>query len=82
MAGYVLKGSVMTSKSIVVTHNRISEVRALTGLRGVAALYVVLHHFFSPYSSTNLPQSLLAHGYLAVDLFFTLSGFVMALNFF
>ena len=59
----------------------ISEVRALTGLRGVAALYVVFFHYFSPLSLTNPAMCLLGHGYLAVDLFFVLSGFVMALNY-
>jgi peptidoglycan/LPS O-acetylase OafA/YrhL len=61
--------------------NGVSEVRALTGLRGVAALYVVFFHYFSPLSLTNPAMCLLGHGYLAVDLFFVLSGFVMALNY-
>lgn len=53
------------------------EIRSLTGLRGIAALYVVCFHFLEGPSSNQL----LAHGYLAVDLFFVLSGFVMALNY-
>ena len=49
----------------------------LDGLRGVCALSVVLVH------AANLfrPGSLLPHGYLAVDMFFILSGFVIALNY-
>jgi peptidoglycan/LPS O-acetylase OafA/YrhL len=58
-----------------------NEIRSLTGLRGFAALYVVLFHYFFGVSSTNAITTFLAHGYLAVDLFFVLSGFVMALNY-
>lgn len=53
----------------------------MTGLRGVAAVYVVLHHYFLGLSFTNPFNTFLAHGYLAVDLFFVLSGFVMTLNY-
>lgn len=63
---------------------RISEVTALTGLRGVAALYVVIFHLHFPSIFPTMPSRLRAfldHGYLAVDLFFVLSGFVMALNY-
>jgi len=44
---------------------------ALDGLRGVAAIAVVLCH-------ARLPGARFAYGYLAVDLFFLLSGFVIA----
>jgi peptidoglycan/LPS O-acetylase OafA/YrhL len=57
------------------------EIKSLTGLRGVAAMYVVFHHFFLGVLFTNPFTTFLAHGYLAVDLFFVLSGFVMALNY-
>ncbi len=56
------------------------EIGALTGLRGVAALYVVLFHFFPGVQFTGV-ATFVGHGYLAVDLFFVLSGFVMALNY-
>jgi peptidoglycan/LPS O-acetylase OafA/YrhL len=45
----------------------------LDGLRGVAAAAVVLYHFGSENAS-----GIAAHGYLAVDFFFVLSGFVIA----
>ncbi len=59
-----------------------AESRALTGLRGVGAMLVLLHHYF-----LHLPPDLrapwfgglLLKGYLGVDLFFVLSGFVMAM---
>ena len=44
----------------------------LDGLRGVAALMVLVFHVFDICSSNIIP-----HGYLAVDLFFVLSGFVI-----
>ena len=44
----------------------------LDGLRGVAALLVVLFHVFECFDWSPAP-----HGYLAVDFFFVLSGFVI-----
>ena len=48
----------------------------LDGLRGVAALIVVAFHLFETYSGGQAFQ-ILNHGYLAVDFFFVLSGFVI-----
>lgn len=48
----------------------------LDGLRGVAALLVVAHHLFETYYHTA-PNQPINHGYLAVDFFFVLSGFVI-----
>lgn len=48
----------------------------LDGLRGVAALIVVAFHLFETYSSGPEDQ-IINHGYLAVDFFFVLSGFVI-----
>jgi peptidoglycan/LPS O-acetylase OafA/YrhL len=47
--------------------------RSLEGLRGAAALLVVLYHIglLSPFTA------IIRNGYLAVDLFFVLSGFVI-----
>ena len=59
------------------------RLEALTGLRGLAAWYIVYFHL--RLSLTDLLPSpvitALARGYLAVDLFFMLSGFVMWLNY-
>src|SRR5580698_4590454 len=56
------------------------QLPSLTALRGLAALWVVVYHF-SVQCLPNLdatPYTHLIHkGYLAVDLFFMLSGFVM-----
>lgn len=48
----------------------------LDGLRGVAAMIVVAFHLFETYSAGPSDQ-ILNHGYLAVDFFFVLSGFVI-----
>ena len=61
--------------------SQIKELRALTGVRGVAAVYVVLYHYLYLGEPTTFPARFRDHGYLAVDLFFVLSGFVMALNY-
>ena len=59
---------------------------ALTGLRFWLALWVILHHLRGKgmileqweQSLPHIPQSLLRGGYLAVQTFFILSGFVLA----
>lgn len=48
----------------------------LDGLRGVAALLVVAFHLCEAHATSPLDQ-LINHGYLAVDFFFLLSGFVI-----
>lgn len=48
----------------------------LDGLRGVAAITVVCFHIFEAFATSHLDQRL-NHGYLAVDFFFMLSGFVV-----
>jgi peptidoglycan/LPS O-acetylase OafA/YrhL len=68
-----------------------NEIRSLTGIRGIAALYVSLFHFYQFYINsrsgsesiflTNIfLRSFFIHGYLAVDLFFILSAFVITLT--
>ena len=48
----------------------------LDGLRGVAALLVVAFHLCEAHAASRFTQ-LINHGYLAVDFFFLLSGFVI-----
>ncbi len=48
----------------------------LDGLRGVAALLVVAYHLFETYA-TSSETHIINHGYLAVDFFFALSGYVI-----
>ncbi|HAA10408.1 MAG TPA: acyltransferase [Cytophagales bacterium] len=49
----------------------------LDGLRGVAALVVVVFHILEAFSIGNPYDQIINHGYLAVDFFFLLSGFVI-----
>jgi peptidoglycan/LPS O-acetylase OafA/YrhL len=49
---------------------------ALDGLRGVAAICVMIFHF-SEFIYPSDALSVIGHGYLAVDFFFCLSGFVI-----
>lgn len=48
----------------------------LDGLRGIAALSVVTFHFME-WIYTDASKNFIAHGFLAVDFFFCLSGFVI-----
>src|SRR3984957_11625577 len=48
----------------------------LDGLRGVAAMIVVAFHIFEAHATSPVTQKI-NHGYLAVDFFFLLSGFVV-----
>lgn len=48
----------------------------LDGLRGVAALLVIWYHVFEGFATSPVDQ-MFNHGYLAVDFFFILSGFVV-----
>lgn len=49
----------------------------LDGLRGVAALIVVIFHIFEMHSGGDHAKQIINHGYLAVDFFFLLSGYVI-----
>ena len=53
-----------------------SHYDLLDGLRGVAAITVVWFHIFEAFATSHLDQRI-NHGYLAVDFFFILSGFVI-----
>lgn len=49
----------------------------LNGLRGLAAIVVVVFHFMEIIIH-DFSKNFISHGYLAVDFFFCLSGFVVA----
>ncbi|QKZ14970.1 acyltransferase family protein [Spirosoma sp. KUDC1026] len=49
----------------------------LDGLRGIAAVAVVIFHFME-FIAPDYHDNFIAHAYLAVDFFFCLSGFVIA----
>ncbi len=58
-----------------------TELRALTSVRGIAAWLVVLYHIRGGIAGLPpLAEAIFAKGYLAVDFFFLLSGFVIWLT--
>ena len=64
----------MTKENIYLASKPRYEI--LDGLRGVAALMVIVFHCFETYIPVFGTQ-IVNHGYLAVDFFFVLSGFVI-----
>jgi len=64
----------MTKNNIYLASKPRYEI--LDGLRGVAAVLVVAFHLFETYFHMA-PDQPINHGYLAVDFFFVLSGFVI-----
>lgn len=59
------------------------DIRSLTGIRGIAAVYVMVGHYFSSGNKVvpnSLVLSFINRGYLSVDLFFILSGFLMCVT--
>src|SRR3954469_22554885 len=48
----------------------------LDGLRGIAALGIVIFHFME-WIFSDSSKNFIGHGFLAVDFFFCLSGFVI-----
>ncbi len=54
------------------------KILYLESLRGIAALVVVIHHFNV---SSIFNNQFTQHGWLFVDFFFVLSGFVVAMNY-
>src|SRR5215475_14103406 len=51
--------------------------KILDGLRGVAAITVVAFHILETFTNGDHSKQIINHGYLAVDFFFALSGFVI-----
>jgi peptidoglycan/LPS O-acetylase OafA/YrhL len=65
-----------TSQNSVTTQQTKQHFEILDGLRGIAALAVVIFHFME-WIFTDPSQNFIGHGFLAVDFFFCLSGFVI-----
>lgn len=55
------------------------DLPSLTPLRGLAAVWVVIYHYdiWAPSAHLSAYSPIIDKGYLAVDLFFMISGFVM-----
>lgn len=57
-------------------------IKSFDGLRGIPALLIVMAHYpllFVP--GWDVSQKFIAHGYILVDLFFLMSGYVIDLNY-
>jgi peptidoglycan/LPS O-acetylase OafA/YrhL len=66
--------------------NTVGQIDQLTGLRAFLALWVVTRHLFYPFENGafidfGVRVSAFDHGYLGVDGFFILSGFILAYNY-
>ncbi len=70
------ESQVMSQPEVRVQPKQHFEV--LDGLRGVAAMMVVLFHTCETWNGGDHRRQIINHGYLAVDFFFLLSGFVIA----
>jgi len=66
----------MTKTAVYLDSKNHYEI--LDGLRGVAAIMVVIFHIFETFNGGSRFAQIINHGYLAVDFFFLLSGFVVA----
>lgn len=65
------------SNSYLPDESRPKRFLGLDGLRGVCALTVLVYHCFGFFTKGTIIQ----HGSLSVDMFFILSGFVIALTY-
>lgn len=56
--------------------NEATHIKPLTAMRFYAAMWVVLYHYWPNLTAAPLPQ-FVERGYLGVELFFVLSGFIL-----
>ncbi|MDA9444702.1 hypothetical protein XH98_37765 [Bradyrhizobium sp. CCBAU 51745] len=82
--------SLQSPGSAIKADSRAEKIGAVNGFRGLAILMVILFHLLVPFTSSASafpgeldPNGLLAivakHGFLGVNIFFVLSGFVLYL---
>lgn len=70
-----------SSAAVMATNTTKPEIFSLTSLRAFAALAVVLFHFSGSFGPATYPinkhSGILEYGYIGVDFFFLLSGFIL-----
>jgi peptidoglycan/LPS O-acetylase OafA/YrhL len=79
----ISRGNLLEQTAIRQSATKRRNLDALTGLRFFAAFAVVIYHFARP-ALTGWPtflQNLAGSGYVAVDFFFVLSGFVLSYSY-
>ncbi|MHB1021855.1 MAG: acyltransferase family protein [Acidobacteriaceae bacterium] len=70
----------MTTQAVVSKSLRKPNLPALTGIRTLAAINIMLFHFSDPKWFGPL-ATVVDHGYAMVNFFFLLSGFILAYNY-
>ena len=73
---FVFKNSKTNEKNHHLPRHK-KHYEILDALRGIAAILVVVFHLFEIFSGGDHAKQIINHGYLAVDFFFALSGFVI-----
>lgn len=66
-----------TASSVSVFSDSKKHYQILDALRGVAAVMVVIFHLLETFTGGDHTKQVINHGYMAVDFFFLLSGFVI-----
>ena len=66
-----------TENQIPIFTDSKNHFKILDGLRGLAAVIVVVFHILETFTGGDHSKQIINHGYLAVDFFFVLSGFVI-----
>lgn len=74
---YKMNNFIMKTDKIQQTSSNKPHYVALDGLRGVAAIVILVYHYMEMIYPDDYTLNSLAHGFLAVDFFFCLSGFVI-----
>ncbi|WP_081631200.1 acyltransferase [Methylobacterium sp. 77] len=74
----MLSDTISNQKSLGIQDEQGQHFQTLDLLRGIAAIAVVIYHFSSRINYAGL----MYHGYLAVDFFFCLSGYVIFRSYF
>lgn len=67
----------ITKNQFPVFKDSKNHFEILDGLRGLAAVIVVMFHILETFTGGDHSKQIINHGYLAVDFFFVLSGFVI-----
>jgi peptidoglycan/LPS O-acetylase OafA/YrhL len=73
---FVFKNSKTNEKNHHLPRHK-KHYEILDALQGFAAILVVVFHLFEIFSGGDHAKQIINHGYLAVDFFFALSGFVI-----
>lgn len=68
-------------------HNKIEHIHSITGIRAVLMLLVLFFHLYAfifkyTYAVPSFLAQTLTHFWIAVDMFFILSGYVISLNYY